>query len=726
MRRPRRFRNVRWLAAGFAFAALALALAGCRGPAGGPFPKASVVLVSIDTLRADRLPTYGYAKGTTPNLDALAREGVVFERVISHCPLTLPAHASLFTGLLPPRHGVRDNVGFTLDLRHKTLAVRFKEAGLATGGAVSAYVVRRATGIASGFDFYDDDLEFDAGSESLGSQQRDGAVAVESLARWIDSQGQRRFFAFLHLYEPHTPYAPPPQHAGHADPYDGEVAYADELVGRLLDRLKARGLYDTAIIAVTADHGEGLMDHGEQEHGFFLYREAVQVPLLLRLPGARPSGSRVRGTMAQVDIPATLLDLAGLPAAGLDGVSQRAALREGAIASRPVYSETFFPRYHFGWSELLSVTEDRYRYIRAPRPELFDSERDPAERRNLAVERPGAVASMSAWLEKEVRPGAAPTPSAVTEEVRQALQALGYIGGGAVSAAAGPLPDPKDKLAVFESQRRALALRRQGKVEEAVAEFRRVVADSPGLLDAWETLGVTLVGLGREKEGLAALDEVIKRDPVNASAHLALARIHGLAGRREQAERHAELASARDPGHGFEVLAQILLDQNRPAAAAYARRSLAADPTRVMSRFVLAKTAQQAGRWEEAAGEYRQAIEAHSRRRGLLMRGLHAGLADCLARLGREAEAEGEFRAEMASIPHSREARVGLALLYRSQGRDAEVRDILAGVVTANPHAGAEEYFVVARTLAVLGDAPAAREWAVRAHTLYPSDPRFR
>ena len=703
------------------------AVAGCRGSVNGPFRDAPVVLVSIDTLRSDRLGCYGYPKGSTPAIDALAREGVVFESVWSHCPLTLPAHASMFTGLLPPRHAVRDNMGFTLDAAHRTLATRFKQAGFTTGGAVSAYVLRRSTGIAQGFDVYDDALVVDSSIESLGAQQRDGAVAVEAVAKWIEAQGERRFFAFLHLYEPHAPYAPPAQHQNLADPYDGEVAYADELVGRLVARLRGRGLLDRVILAVTSDHGEGLLDHGEQEHGFFLYREDVQLPLVLRLPGARGAASRVSGVVNQVDLAATLLDLAGLPQDGMDGISQRSAIETGQASSRSAYSETFFPRYHFGWSELLSVTEERYRYIRAPRPELYDLREDPGEKRNLTAERASAAAAMDGWLERLAKPGEAPKPAAVSDETREALQALGYVGGGVVVPTGGPLPDPKDKLAVYEAYRRAMAARREGKPAEAVKELRAVVADSPGMLDAWEALGTTLLRLGRDEESVAAFDEVVRRDPTNAAAHLALAKIHGLAGRRERAEKHAALASVKEPGTGFEVLAQILLDQNRPAeAAAYARKSLAADPGRVMSRFMLGVVAQREGRYAEAAQEFQRAIGSQARQKGLVVRGLHAGLADCLARLGREAEAEAEFRAEIAAIPHSREARVGLGILLRSQGRDAEARDVISGIVTANPRAGADEYAVVAHTLAGLGDIPAAREWAERGRSLYPADPRLR
>jgi tetratricopeptide (TPR) repeat protein len=480
---------------------------------------------------------------------------------------------------------------------------------------------------------------------------------------------------------------------------------------------------------VTSDHGEGLLDHGEQEHGFFLYREALQVPLILRLPGGRKAGTRVSGVAGHADLAATLLDLAGLPADGMDGISLRAALDAGRALARPVYSETFYPRYHFGWSELLSATEDRYRFIRAPRSELFDRLRDPREQQDLATGRRDAVAAMEAWLEQKARLATAVAPAPISGEAREALAALGYVGGGALAQpdSAGGRADPKDKLGVYAMYREAMQLRLEGRVDEALAGLRAVVADSPGLLDAWQALGTSYARLGREREAIAAFDAMLRQDATNAEAHIALARIHGLAGRRDRAENHARLASQKEPGRGFETLAEIRLDQNRPAeAAAYARQSLAADPERVMSRFVLATAERRAGRYDAAAAEYGRAIDSASRQKGLLVRGLHAGLGDCLARLGREAEAEAEFREEIALIPYSREARIGLGLLFGSQSRDAEARDALAGIVTANPRAGADEYVVVARTLAKLGDVEAARDWSRRGRALYPADPRLR
>ncbi len=705
-------------------AVAALAVAGCSTGDVTTYPEASVVLVSIDTLRADRLAAYGYTKGRAPRIDRLAGEGLVFDDVYSHVPLTLPAHASLFSGLLPPRHEVRDNLGFRLAERHRTLAERFKAAGLATGGAVSAYVLRAQTGIARGFDTWDDAFAIAAGDPSLGDLQRDGAIAVDSVLRFTAAQRGRRFFAFLHLYEPHAPWTPPPAYRDLASPYDGDVAYADELLGRFVDGLAAQGLAEKVVLAVTSDHGEGLGDHGEQEHGIFLYREAVHVPLVVRLPDGAGAGRRVAGPIAQVDIPATLLDLAGLPAEGMDGQPLREAMRTGRAPERSVYSETLYPRYHFGWSDLYAATDARYRYIRAPRPELFDLKADPGERTNLAPRRAQAAASMDAWLARTM--GGVTAPEEVDAETREKLAALGYVGAATHAAEGAALPDPKDTIGTYEDLKRGLALRRTGSLKEAAEQLQRVTSANPHMLDAWEALGMTLVELGRSKDAAAAFDAAVRIDPLRAEPHLALARLHGLEGRMETAIRHAELAAGRDPGRAFEILAQVMMDAKRPGdAASFARRSLAADPRRVMSHFILGVVARQQGRCEEAVGAFGRAAEVERSERGSIVRSLHSQLGDCLARLGREAEAEREFRAELQAVPSSAEARVGLAMLYRSQGRDAESREALAGLVSSGA-ASADEYWTVVRTFGVLGDTEAARAWAAQARQRFPTDPRFR
>ena len=261
-----------------------------------PTASGPIVFISIDTLRADRLPAYGYAKVRTPHIDRLAADGVVFENAYAHSPQTLPSHTSILSGQLPFEHGVRDNVGFNVKQGQRFLQHALKDAGYATGAFVSAYVLREQTGFNQGFDTFDDDLPAASPEQPLGQVQRGGDQTMAAAIRWMDARPagdtRDRFFLFAHIYEPHTPYTPPARFAK-SDPYDGEVEYADEIVGTLLDHLRARDLYDDALIVLLSDHGEGLGDHGEEEHGIFLYRETIRVPLIVKMPGGANRGKRV-------------------------------------------------------------------------------------------------------------------------------------------------------------------------------------------------------------------------------------------------------------------------------------------------------------------------------------------------------------------------------------------------------------------------------------------------
>jgi len=710
-------------------AALVVAWAsqGCSsGRVAESYPDAPVVLISIDTLRADRLGLYGYEAADTPVIDALGEESVVFERAYSHCPLTLPSHSSLLTGLLPPHHGVRDNIGFVLGEDVATLQARLGAAGWSTGAAVSSFVLRRQTGIARGFELFDDAIEAPFGTAALASVQRDGAAAVAALGGWLERLGGGPFFAFLHLYEPHTPYTPPPPYDRHEDPYDGEVAYADALVGRFLDRLRALGVYEESLIVLVADHGEGLGDHGEEEHGLFVYRESIQVPLVVRLPGGARGGTRFSDPVGLVDVAPTILDLVGQTPLDADGRSLRRALAGEALPAQPVYSETLYPRYHFGWSELHSAVDARYQYVRAPRPELYDLTRDPKETENVAPGRAASVQELDAWLEP-LRGGPLPAPDTVDDDVRSRLQALGYVGmsGSAVEDDA-RRADPKDKLEVFRAFRRGLDLRRAGDDAKALASFQAVVRGEPAMLDAWEMIGLSLARLGRMEESLEALTEALRLAPDRAETHLTLARTYQRMGRADLAREHAELATRNDPAQGFELLAELSLETDPERAAEYARRSLAADDGNMFSHFVVGVAAQREGRCEDALRSFERAVRLKRLRPNAVVRDLHANMGDCLARLGQEKEAEREFLAEIDAIPSSARGRVGLAILYFSQGRDQEARTVLTGLIDATPQPTAATYWTVVETFAVLGDATSARAWAERARRLFPSDPRFR
>ncbi|HEY6893840.1 MAG TPA: sulfatase, partial [Rhodanobacteraceae bacterium] len=312
MSRPLRFTFIIFLAA------LATALAAVGGwrfarasaPVSGP-----IILISIDTLRADHLPVYGYKAVKTPAIDALAADGVVFERAYSHAPQTLPAHTALLSGRLPFETGVRDNLGFSVKPGERMLPQMLRERGYTTGGVVSAFVLRRETGIDQGFDFFDSEMPPMGNDANVGQVQRDGMASEAIAERWLAANGSARAFLFLHLYEPHKPYRPPDRYSEYA-PYDGEIAYADEIVGKLIRYLKSHQLYDRSTIVLLSDHGEGLGDHGEQEHGLFVYDEAIHVPLIIKQESNAGAGRRVNDVVQHIDIVPTILDLVKAPLPG--------------------------------------------------------------------------------------------------------------------------------------------------------------------------------------------------------------------------------------------------------------------------------------------------------------------------------------------------------------------------------------------------------------------------
>ena len=393
-----------------------LAIPGCGGKrASGPqaFPGAPVVLVCVDTLRSDRLPFYGYEGVETPALTALRNDSILFERAYSHVPLTLPAHASIFTGALPGAHGVLDNAGYRLDPGLPTLAELLKKEGYATGAAVSSIVLQGTSGISRGFDLWDDSIEPDRAGLPMNRVQRPGLRSAEILNRWIETKKGSPFRAFLHVYEPHSPYEPPePFRSRYAQPYDGEVAASDAVVGELLAKLKALGLYEKSLVVFLSDHGEGLGEHGENEHGVFLYRESLQVPLLVKLPGNALGGTTVSSAVQITDVFRTVVEAAGAKEAPAHPeLANLAGLAYGAPApERRIWAETFYPRIRFGWSELAAVLDGRWHYVDAPKPEFFDLEKDPGGTRNLAAEKPGPFRSFVVEAKKRRTPGFAREP----------------------------------------------------------------------------------------------------------------------------------------------------------------------------------------------------------------------------------------------------------------------------------------------------------------------------
>jgi arylsulfatase A-like enzyme/predicted Zn-dependent protease len=635
-----------------------------------------IFLISIDTLRSDRLPVYGYSAIATPAITALRQDAVLFERAFSHVPLTLPAHISMFTGKLPSNHGVRDNIGYVLGPGQRTLAEVLKEQGYSTGGAVSSYVLRNATGVARGFDFFDDELEFEKATLRTAAE-RNGDSTREALERWLRASTSRRVFGFLHLYEPHARYTPPPEHAS-ADPYDGEIRYADAIVGRFIATLKERGLYDDAMIVLLSDHGEALGEHGELDHGVFLYREALQVPLLVKLPRGERAGETERRLSGLVDVMPTVLKRLGIDA----GISDGTDLFAKVPAARHIYAETYFPRLHFGWHELHAVLDESYHYVDGPSPELYAYRADPGELRNVLNENRRAAFTLRGALEKQRKPFT--EPAAVDPEDQRRLASLGYLGSG--GAASAVRPDPKAKIGALRSLKQGAALLETGNARAAAQELTEFVEENPEMVDGWWLLGQALRSSGRSEEALQAWKKALRRFPANSTLAFSTADVLFELGRLDEARAHAQLALASDPVHAHELIAQMEMKLRRwPAAEKELRLALAAEPRRTATLLLLAAVLQRQEKRAEELELLNRTVTLISERRLPAVRGLQFRRGEALLATGRGREAEAAFRAETETFPRNEQAWASLAVVTAASGRTREAHAVLDAAVRQNP-----------------------------------------
>lgn len=692
---------------------LALAGAACaRGPK-DQFPGAPVVLVSIDTLRADHLPAYGYAGVQTPHLDRFAQDAIVFENAYTHVPLTLPAHVSILTGLLPFEHGVRDNLGYHFESKsHPTLPGLLKSKGYATGAAVSAYVLRGGTGIGDGFDFYDDKMVVPFGTDALGRVQRPGGETAAIASRWLEGVKGGPFFLFFHTYEPHAPYEPPePFKSRYALAYDGEIAAADAVVGGLLDDLRRLGVYDRALVIVLSDHGEGLGEHGEDEHGILLYRWALHVPLLVKLPGAARAGTRVTAPVETIDLLPTVARLVGLTApSGLRGRS----LLDAGGEPRRIYAETSYPRTHLGWSELRALVDERWHYIEGARRELYDVVVDPRELANRLADQRELGRSRQAELGR--LPTTLAAPSAASTADTERLAALGYL-GGAVQAT-GPLPDPAERIGVLKDVKAAFRLAAAGRDEEAVPAFRRILEANPLLADARYQLAQVLMRLGRWDEAYEAYREAMRASPSLAPAMaLEMGQVCLKRGRLAEARSNAELASRATPAKAHELRARIALAADDLAGAEREAAEATGDPAAELGAAVVrAEVRIRQERFAEAITVVDDALREAAARSVPLVPDLHFLRGDALARLARYDEAERAFREEIRLFPRNLQAYTHLAVVFGLQHRTIkEVDALLEQMVSAAP--GVETLELAAKTLESMGDARGAQAWRRRART---------
>jgi arylsulfatase A-like enzyme len=546
--------------------ALALFLGACRAAAPASSAPPSVLLVTIDTLRADRIGAYGDSAARTPTIDGLARAGVLFEAAYAAAPITLPSHATLLTGLLPPAHGVRGNGSFVLGPGPRTLAETLKARGLGTAAFVGAFPLARRFGLARGFDHYDDAFERAPGLHFEFPERRADAV-VAAASRWLAAR-PGPVFVWVHLYDPHAPYDPPAAFRG-ADAYRGEIAFADSALGGLLTAWDARP--GASVVLLTADHGEAFGEHDEESHSLFVYDTTLRVPLVVRGPGL-PAGRRVTAPAGLVDVAATVADLAG--AAPLPGTSLRSQWGPAATAPGPLYAETLAPKLDFGWSDLRSWRDGRYKLIRAPKPELYDVAADPGETTNLLGREPARAQQMGAALEAALAKDVA-RPVAEDPEAAERLRSLGYVqgpggrGSGAdpkdrttvarrIAAAVGPFSGPEDvvrtyrAIAVLDPEnplvnfRLADALLRAGRGREAIPLFVKVVDGGPHSADPFVGLATAYAQAGRLAEAKQVLERALAVDPANGQVHYNLGEIARLGGDPATAKR-LYTAALEDP-----------------------------------------------------------------------------------------------------------------------------------------------------------------------------------
>ncbi|HET9227011.1 MAG TPA: sulfatase-like hydrolase/transferase [Thermoanaerobaculia bacterium] len=586
-------------------AGLAL-LGGCSPREKAAAPVASnLVLITLDTVRADRIGSYGYAAAQTPWLDRMAAEGVRFEQASAPVPLTLPSHSSILSGLLPPHHGLRNNGAGSFPDGRETLATLLSGQGWRTGAFVGAFVLDRRFGLSRGFQTYDDEIERAPGATVALEAERPGSEVMDRALSWLGQDTSKPFFLWVHLYDAHAPYSPS---------YDGEIAKVDEQVGRLLQELESRGLSDSTVVAVAADHGEGLGEHGEMTHGLLLYEPTLRVPLLVKAPGLSPKV--IKTPVSLVDVGPTLAGLVGKALPGtLDGRDLSVALREGKEpAPSDVYAETQYPAV-FGWSPLSALRRRNLKYISAPTPELYDLERDPQESKNLqgAKEEKGFANRLA-----EIESGAVETQVLPADaETRSRLASLGYLGGGSaprkttVRTGRNPVEvvdlfqrfeRAHNQLAAGESEaalaeleslvaadpenavfrgKLAQAWKERGQLDRAVPLYRQAADDAPDDPEAWYNLATALQQSGKIGEAREALTKAMHLDPARPEAHNTLGIVHLAEGKPDAARQEFELAAQLDPrnAHALNNLGNVLRSLRRPAEAEEAyRRALAAAP----------------------------------------------------------------------------------------------------------------------------------------------------
>jgi arylsulfatase A-like enzyme/Flp pilus assembly protein TadD len=586
----------------------------------------NVLLISIDTCRADHLGCYGAKRPPTPHIDALAREGVLFEDALSPVPLTTPAHSSMMTGTYPPTHGVRLNNGEALAASNVTLAEVLKDAGYRTGAFVGGFPLDPGFGLSQGFETYDARFTKKSETSTTVAERTAPEVAAPAVA-WLEQHAREPFFLFVHFFDAHLPYQPPPELASAFadDPYSGELAYVDASIGRLLDRLRELKADGDTLVVITADHGESLNEHGESSHGYFIYQSTQRVPLVMRAPGG-PKGRRRPERVSLIDLMPTILDLTGVKTPPrVEGSSLRAALEGGRPPEREraLYVESLVAT-QFRCAPLNALVEGRWKYIRAPKPELYDLTKDGGERNNIVSVEPAIAQRLRERLDATLEgleagasagAAAAPDPDAV-----QRLQSLGYVGGGATparSALSADREDPKDFIATYERLEHANGLFHSNRSAEAERELLSIVLSHPNLVAAEDQLAQIARRDGRPGDEvkhyarIVAIHEASNDRPLLPAAYFNLAFALREAGRDGEAIASYERALAIDPDYveAHNSLGVTLAGRGRlDEAIVQFEHVLKAKPDHAQAHNNLGSALERQGKTAAAIEQYTRAI----------------------------------------------------------------------------------------------------------------------
>ena len=642
---------------GWLFVALLTAELGFGAPSHAP----NIILITLDTTRADRMGFLGSRRGLTPHLDALSKQAVVFTRAYAHVPLTTASHATILTGTYPQYNHVND-FGKPLAADLPYLPDILHQHGYRTAAFVGSLILDPLDGLAPGFDrgfdHYDAGFRLRRADEDRYKtvERRAGEVINHALA-WLRSNPQRPFFLWIHLYDAHDPYDPPPPYKQRyaSFPYDGEIAYVDAQVGRLFTALRSQGLYDRALIAIMADHGEAFGEHGERTHGIFLYDETIHVPLLFKLPNEHFAGERIGVRAGLVDVTPTILKIAGFALPSMvQGESllsfMQAKARGGSAgdSSRPMYAETDYPQRAFGWSPLRALREGKYVYIQAPRRELYDQSEDPKEVRNLATDRPAVAGTLAKNLD-EFRTGtsAAQTGAGVVDaDKAQKLNALSYIASDTTARlspakrSGAQAADPKDKIEIANQMHAAIMEMEDGRYQEAIPRLEQVLAGDPNMPIAQMQLGTAFTRLHDYQRAVPALQKAILLQPDSGMGHYELGLALFETGDWQGAAPQFEFAVKQAPrwADAHFSLASVYARVDRvPEAVTELHTALQLNPRHYRANLLLGRILSLQGHPREALPNLRQAIAAEPRSREA-----HLFLADVYTQLGMGAAAQRE------------------------------------------------------------------------------------